>query len=194
MCVSAWQSTLRMLSTPTLLIVTFDEHGGCLDHVAPPSAPPPNPAAPPGELGFRFDRLGVRVPTILVSAYIDANTVLSPSLQATSVIKTLSQKWGLGSLTQRDQLAPDFAAVFNRSSPRVPAAWPVLKPRPAPDVTLKNAHLLRPLNSLQRDIVDMVSGLAHQVISPEVRTVGHALEHMQAVLSSVKVSFGFCSP
>ena len=33
--------------------------------------PPPDPAAPAGQMGFRFDRSGVRIPTLAVSAYID---------------------------------------------------------------------------------------------------------------------------
>jgi len=53
----------------TLLIVTYDEHGSCYDHV-----PPPTGAIPPdrsvGEYGFDFARFGVWVPTVLVSPLI----------------------------------------------------------------------------------------------------------------------------
>ena len=64
----------------TLLIITFDEHGGTYDHVPPPAhaAPPGLPGKPPlpgGEFGFGFDRFGVRVPTIMVSPWIEKNTV-----------------------------------------------------------------------------------------------------------------------
>lgn len=52
----------------TLLLITFDEHGGCYDHVPPPAAAPPDASAPAGHMGFAFDRAGVRVPTIAVSA------------------------------------------------------------------------------------------------------------------------------
>ncbi|MEZ4689291.1 MAG: alkaline phosphatase family protein [Ignavibacteria bacterium] len=48
----------------TMLLVTFDEHGGTHDHVPPPSVVPP-PVMDP-EMGFTFDRLGVRVPAIAV--------------------------------------------------------------------------------------------------------------------------------
>ena len=51
----------------TLLLITFDEHGGCYDHVPPPMATPPDNAGA-GEMGFEFDRLGCRVPAIAVSA------------------------------------------------------------------------------------------------------------------------------
>ncbi len=48
----------------TLLLVTYDEHGGCYDHVPPPPATPPG--GPYGD-GFGFDRYGVRVPAVIVS-------------------------------------------------------------------------------------------------------------------------------
>jgi Phosphoesterase family len=41
----------------TLLMIVFDEHGGTYDHVPPPAAIPPEPSAPAGQMGFRFDRL-----------------------------------------------------------------------------------------------------------------------------------------
>jgi len=59
----------------TALVITFDEHGGTFDHVAPPAAVPPD-ASGPGEMGFTFDRLGLRVPAIVVSAYTAAATVI----------------------------------------------------------------------------------------------------------------------
>ena len=56
-----------------LLIITYDEHGGCYDHVLPPmGAAPPDAASAPGKAGFSFDRFGVRVPTILVSPFISS--------------------------------------------------------------------------------------------------------------------------
>ena len=61
----------------TMLLITFDEHGGTYDHVAPPSATPPHPDAEPGEMGFTFDRLGCRVPAIAISAYTRGGTVIN---------------------------------------------------------------------------------------------------------------------
>ncbi len=58
----------------TLLVVTYDEHGGCYDHVPPPAgAVPPDDDA--GEFGFDFTRFGLRVPTVLVSPLIAPGTV-----------------------------------------------------------------------------------------------------------------------
>lgn len=59
----------------TLLIITFDEHGGTLDHVLPPE----NAVAPDGNVhtdpDFDFTRYGVRVPTIMVSPWVTPGTV-----------------------------------------------------------------------------------------------------------------------
>ena len=63
----------------TLLVITYDEHGGCYDHVPPPAAVPPAILRAPGQMGFRFDRLGVRVPTVLISAYIEPARSSTPS-------------------------------------------------------------------------------------------------------------------
>src|SRR5207245_10322074 len=54
----------------TFLMVTFDESGGTYDHVPPPPAVPPTRSAPAGQMGFKFDRSGARVPAIAVSAWV----------------------------------------------------------------------------------------------------------------------------
>ena len=55
----------------TALLIGWDEPGGTYDHVPPGPVPPPDPAAPAGEFGFKFDRSGYRVPAILVSPWVD---------------------------------------------------------------------------------------------------------------------------
>jgi phospholipase C len=106
----------------TLLVVTYDEHGGCYDHVPPPwGAVPPDSDA--GEFGFGFDRFGVRVPTVLVSPLIAPGTVYrvpagGTPLDHTSVLKTVEQRWNLAALTARDAAAPGFGDVFTLSTPR----------------------------------------------------------------------------
>ncbi len=69
----------------TALLVVYDEHGGIYDHVPPPSCTPDTPfvADPaatevPG-LSFAFDRLGIRVPAILISPWVAKGTVIDIS-------------------------------------------------------------------------------------------------------------------
>ncbi|SRR6266481_8911667 len=85
----------------TLLVVLFDEHGGFYDHVVPPSGPPL--AVPPDTKvseKFAFDRLGVRVPAILASPYVERR-VESTVFDHTSLLKYLVDKWNLGPLGNR---------------------------------------------------------------------------------------------
>ena len=60
----------------SLLLVTYDEHGGFYDHVVTPYVGVPNPDGiiGPGPSNFAFDRLGVRVPAIAVSPWIKRGT------------------------------------------------------------------------------------------------------------------------
>ena len=106
----------------TLLIVTYDEHGGCYDHVPPPTnaVPPDNTA---GEYGFDFKRFGPRVPTVLVSPLIAAGTVFRVAADAmpldhTSILKTIETRWSLPTLTARDAAAGDVGAVLTLTTPR----------------------------------------------------------------------------
>lgn len=113
-CGPAWEQTL--------LVVTYDEHGGCYDHVPPPrSAVPPDNSA--GEFGFDFTRFGVRVPALLVSPLIAPGTVYRPSaggtpLDHTSILKTVQQRWSLPALTARDAAAPGFGDVLTLATVR----------------------------------------------------------------------------
>ena len=109
----------------TLLMVVFDEHGGTYDHVPPPAATPPAPNGPAGQMGFKFDRLGVRLPAIAVSPWIDERTVVNDVHHHTSVIRTMRERWDLGDpLTARDADAPDLAPLLSRELPRPPEEWP----------------------------------------------------------------------
>jgi len=146
----------------TLLAITYDEHGGCFDHVPPPAAVPPDSGHVKGQMGFAFDRLGVRVPMVLVSSYIEAGTVVNDQLQHTSMIRTMSDKWNLGHLSHRDRTAPDIGMVFNRTNPRIQSTWPVTKPRPVTPSTNDNTNLHGPLNELQTLVMRTVQELANR--------------------------------
>lgn len=108
----AWDSTL--------LIITYDEHGGCFDHVPPPWGATP-PVGSPGEFGFDFTRFGPRVPTVLVSPLIEAGTVFrapATPLDHTSILATVEHRWSLPALTSRDAAAPDVSGALTRTAAR----------------------------------------------------------------------------
>jgi len=79
----------------TALLITYDEHGGIFDHVPPPSCVADKFKADGNatEVGvdFHFDRLGVRVPTILVSPWIPANTVDNRVFDHASIPATITK-------------------------------------------------------------------------------------------------------
>lgn len=122
----------------TLLLITFDEHGGTYDHVPPPAAVPPSADTPPGEMGFSFDRLGVRVPAIAVSAYTRAGTVIHDEMHHGALAATLARRHGLRPLTRRDAEARDLYAVINLDHPRAPSTWPVVHPLYVPPNTAED--------------------------------------------------------
>jgi len=115
----------------TLLIITYDEHGGNFDHVPPPPAVPPDNSKPQP---FGFDRYGVRVPAVVISPYVRRGTIwpdavkgatppadLGAPFDHTSVIATVRKCFGLGAaLTQRDAVAPDLAPVLALDTPDNP--------------------------------------------------------------------------
>jgi len=121
----------------TLLIILFDEHGGCYDHV-PPSAPEcavaiaPDrviPAGQPGGIGFKFDRLGPRVPAIVISAYTPPQTRIHHIFEHTSILSTVVNCLGLphGKLGARQAKALDLGDALTLSNPRQDRP-PIAKP------------------------------------------------------------------
>jgi phospholipase C len=144
----------------TLLLITFDEHGGTYDHVPPPLAPPPDPAAPAGQMGFTFQRSGVRIPAIAISAYLDEGTVVSEEYRSTSLLRTLRERWPLGSpLTGRDAVAPEIAPLLTRSTPRRQEDWPVVIAQPAPGMKGPLLRLNERLNAEGRAILSAALAL-----------------------------------
>jgi phospholipase C len=95
------------LWSKTLLIVLFDEHGGFYDHVEPPGCVAPDYHHEEDS----FLQLGVRVPAVLVSPWIRKG--VCPTLfDHTSLLKYLSDLWGLGYLGERAQNAKTFAEIL----------------------------------------------------------------------------------
>lgn len=115
------------------LVITYDEHGGFFDH-----HPPDKDAVPPGDkdmnnphtafeapfkngskgFGFKFDRYGVRVPTVVISPLIPEGTVDNTLYDHASIVRTAGKIFGFSPRTQRDGQAADFTHLFSLPTPR----------------------------------------------------------------------------
>lgn len=109
----------------TLFVLTFDEHGGFGDHVPPPVGVPAGDdltyteTAQDGQnITFAFDRLGVRVPTVLISPWLGKGLIenkgqnFGGEYSHTSILNFLSELWGIEKLTPRVESSATFEHLF----------------------------------------------------------------------------------
>lgn len=104
----------------SLLIITYDEHGGFYDHVLPPSVIAPGDdilLTDSNQHGFTFEQYGVRVPAIIISAYT-APIIDSTIYDHASVPATLEALFGMEPLTKRDEIANNVTHLANLKSAR----------------------------------------------------------------------------
>ncbi|HEU4796048.1 MAG TPA: alkaline phosphatase family protein [Pyrinomonadaceae bacterium] len=98
----------------SLLIITYDEHGGLFDHVTPPATVAPSDSRNYSRRGFDFKRLGPRVAAVIVSPRIPPFTVDKNTYDHTSIIKTVFSLFSPNTfLTERDRQARDLGALFD---------------------------------------------------------------------------------
>ena len=104
----------------TLLLYTYDEHGGYYDHVPPPPAVAPDSIPPklgPGDAPGGYDMYGPRVPAVVVSPWSKPNAVTNVVHDHTSVLATIEAKWNLPALTDRDANAATVADFLDPGAP-----------------------------------------------------------------------------
>ena len=146
----------------TMLIITFDEHGGTYDHVAPPAATPPDgvviPPNQPGGSGFEFNRAGVRVPAIVISPYTVQSQICHTVFDHTSILKTVIECFQLKNehgnptrLGKREKNAADLTELLTNPTARTDIP-PIPKPAGA-DVTAQAVKGSRPLTEFQKTLV-----------------------------------------
>jgi phospholipase C len=174
----------RPLWESTLLVITYDEHGGFYDHVAP------KPAIPPDDHHeeYAFNSLGVRVPAVLVSPWL-APDRFHTLCDHTALLRSLQVKWGLGDMGARVAQAPDILAGLTLTPAVRQDTPPRLGPPPAtavaPQVRRARAISRRlavaaPLNDHQRAIVAFSAYLETQTPAPASRKVSAAARAMRS--------------
>jgi phospholipase C len=168
----------------TLLIVTYDEHGGFFDRVRPPCVPETGDVA---ENGFRFDLLGPRVPALAISPYIPSGTVEHDrTFEHTSVPATVRAAFGIDSpLSEREAQAETLIPLLTLEKPRDDTQTPDLS-RYAnedwfpPDVADMEAHRARPPDHFQKqllvlmDEIDSMRGFEVTAAAETIETVADA--------------------
>ncbi|XP_021816294.1 non-specific phospholipase C1 [Prunus avium] len=173
------------------LLITYDEHGGFYDHVPTPvsGVPSPDGIVGPDPFYFRFDRLGVRVPTILVSPWVEKGTAIheptgptpDSHFEHSSIPATVKKLFNLKSnfLTKRDAWAGTFENYFYlRSTPRDDC------PETLPEVTMS----LRPggpredvsLSEFQVELIQLASQLNGDYLLNTYPYIGESMRVAEA--------------
>ncbi len=127
----------KKLWEKSLLVIVYDEHGGFYDHVEPPAAVPPDDNVKE----FSFAQYGVRVPAVLVSPWLKSG-VATDEFDHTSLLKYVTDKWGLGPLGDRVASARTFASYIANGlvSPRPDTPLSVTPPDVAVDPPATNLN------------------------------------------------------
>ena len=164
-----------------MLVVTFDEHGGFYDHVSPPATVPTGDDTryTNSKHPFAFDRLGVRVPAIVVSAYTQKGAVIGTDannagtrFDHTSILATVSKLFGVRSLTKRDGNANTLDIALNLDTPRLkPAEALTILPDPAPDSVMEQpitalVESSLPLSLNQKNQLALAHACNIQIVDP----------------------------
>jgi phospholipase C len=157
----------------TILVIAYDEPGGLADHVAPPTTVDPGPSLGGWErtvqhvllqhrsAPFAFDRLGPRVPAVVVSPFVAAGTLDDTVRDHTTIPATLRSLFApnLPPLTPRDAAAPAFAGLLSLAEPRRAGDLPDLSAHldgaanePAPPLTARAPMLEHDLAVLARRV------------------------------------------
>ncbi|CAM6111446.1 unnamed protein product [Calypogeia fissa] len=184
-------------------VITYDEHGGFYDHVPTPVTGVPNPDGIKGPAPdfFNFDRLGVRVPTVIVSPWIEKGVVVHEATGPTatsqyehsSICATVKKIFKLPNfLTARDAWAGTFDGVFtSRTTPRTDC--PVTLPEaPSSTATVSAAQLNtktdtkeNSLNEWQGELMLLASLLkGEKAATPDVSSEAHALDYVKTAIAA----------
>jgi phospholipase C len=116
----------------TLLIWTYDEHGGYFDHVPPPPALAPDDIPPDttaGEMAYNgFAQYGFRVPCAIVSPWARPFYVSHRTFDHTSICALVETKWNLPAMTLRDANANNMLDMVDFRRPAFSEPRPLASP------------------------------------------------------------------
>lgn len=197
----------------SLLVITYDEHGGLYDCVAPPAAVPPGDDHPPvnyNQNGFEFDLYGVRVPAVVVSPLVPKGAVDHTLYDHSSVPKTLEELYHLPPLTERDAAANNVLHLLSLPEPRAdcprkldqpaPMLWAAKPPLTAEELARVDAlpvpesgNLAGALANLVKAEVELSHGTPAEIAAirarfETIRTRGQAHAYAVEVMEKVQAA------
>ncbi len=174
----------------SLLIITYDEHGGYFDSGTPGTAPAPNDNPTKNKefdysrfTNFDFKQLGVRVPAIVVSPRVQKGTIDHTVYDHTSVLATIEHFFNLKPLTERDAAATPIRKLLGQTI-RTDCPTELANPV-APPVTLA-AFEVDPLVEQQPL---PASGNVHGFLATLVKTDLELTPHDEAARAKILADF-----
>jgi phospholipase C len=105
----------------SLLIITWDEHGGFYDHAIPTDAVAPGDTgfgSIHNKSGFTFQKYGPRVPALVISPLTSRNLIDHRLYDHSSIPATLETLFDLTPLTKRDAAANNPTSLLTLTNPR----------------------------------------------------------------------------
>jgi phospholipase C len=180
----------QTLFQQTLLIVLYDEHGGFYDHVTPPPTIPPDNYT----RTYAFNQLGVRVPAILVSPWLDRGFISTP-FDHTSILRLASQLWQgvepLGARTAQANSPLDSLAWLGAPRAAIPPAPTNQAPMAVmdlPSLTGQKQALFSYSQYLESRITDpavkaALMGRAHEAMAGAIAQGNLATARMDAFMA-----------
>jgi len=142
----------------TMLVITYDEHGGFYDHVIPPAADvrkyselgtPGSPSSPSGMASIQSTPYGVRVPTFVVSPWVPAGEGPSLVLDHCSILKTVVARFGAKDksfISDRVAASQTFESFLTEGTARQVPPPPALAPLPRQNLTGGPSIITRPIS------------------------------------------------
>lgn len=177
----------------SMLIVTWDEHGGFYDHAAPPAAQAPGDTSPfdnHNKNGFTFEQYGARVPAVVISPLIPRNTIDHRLYDHASVPRTVEKLFGLPYLTERDHKANDLSVLATLSAPRndTPAKLPGMMEAAVSAVTSAVVRGVSPPVTRPEDSVDggNLPAVVHAAMQQHLKAEPEKREQILERVSRIK--------
>jgi len=168
----------------SMLIITYDEHGGFYDHVPPGQATDPGDgsiASKYNKYEFNFQQYGVRVPAIVVSAYTPKGSISHKVYDHSSVPATLEALLNLAPLTQRDANADNLTSLASLSVARTdtPVTLPDISAVPQAEIAAALAR--QPIRNNDADPVDggNLPGFLHIALKEQLKNDDNDLHKAQ---------------